>query len=191
MPGWKAQSLMAPAARLSNEAYLIQNPEHKSGSVLLLLFNEKDTAKFIMIERTDVGVHSGQVGLPGGKFETSDETLVATALRETNEEIGVDINSVSMIGQLSELYIPVSKYRVQPFVGFVHSKPQLNPNPEEVKSVIIADAGDFLNDSIVSRKEFKTSYGLLEAPYYAYGNFEIWGATSMILSEFIFLLKNE
>lgn len=190
LPGKDAQFLMAPETRMTNEEYLKLFPEYKSSSVLILLFSSGERTNFVLIERMGGGgVHSGQIGLPGGKHESSDVTFANTALRETEEEIGINRNEIKLLGQLTDLFVPPSKFRVHPFVGFINFRPQFIPNEMEVKKIIEPDLETFLNDKIKFKKEFTTSYGKLPASYFKYEEYEIWGATAMIISEFIAMFK--
>jgi 8-oxo-dGTP pyrophosphatase MutT (NUDIX family) len=190
LPGKDAQFLMAPETRLSNEEYLKQFPEHKISSVLFLLFPSGEKTSFVLIERSGGGgVHSGQIALPGGKHEISDVTYENTALRETEEEIGVNKNEIQLLGILTDLFIPASKFRVYPYIGYIENKPMFVPHQLEVKSVVEADLEIFLKNETIHKKEFITSYGRLPAPYYLYNGYEIWGATAMLISEFIAMFK--
>jgi 8-oxo-dGTP pyrophosphatase MutT (NUDIX family) len=189
LPGKDAQFLMAPETRLTNEEYLRQFPEHKISSVLFLLFPSDEKTNFVLIERSGGGVHSGQIALPGGKFETSDVTYENTALRETEEEIGVDKNKIKLLGLMTDLFIPASKFRVYPHVGYIENKPMFVPHPAEVKTIVEADLEPFLDNKITNRKNFITNYGQLPAPYYLYNGYEIWGATAMLISEFATMFK--
>jgi 8-oxo-dGTP pyrophosphatase MutT (NUDIX family) len=192
LPGRGAQYLMAPETRLTNEEYLQKYPEHKISSVLLLLYPSGVKTNFVLIERArDKGVHSSQIALPGGKHELSDKTFEDTALRETEEEIGINRKDVILVGKLTDLFIPASRFRVFPHIGFMNYRPEFVPNIYEVKNVIEADLDVFLAPEIRFRKEFVTSYGQLPAPYFQYENYEIWGATAMIISEFIALFNHE
>lgn len=191
LPGKQAQFLMAPETRLTNEEYLKQFPEHKVSCVLFLLYPSGEKTHFALIERTSGGgVHGGQISLPGGKNETSDKSYWNTAVRETEEEIGVNRNEISLLGQMTDLFIPASKFRVFPHVGYVVNEPEFVPNKNEVKNIIHADLSLFLSGEIKFKKEFKTSYGKLPAPYFKYQDYEIWGATAMIISEFVSLFKS-
>ncbi|HKR03270.1 MAG TPA: CoA pyrophosphatase [Bacteroidia bacterium] len=191
LPGSDAQVLMAPETRLSNEEYLKQFPEHRISSVLFLLFPSDGKTNFVLIERSGGGVHSGQIALPGGKYEASDVTYENTALRETEEEIGVNKNEIRLLGTLTDLFIPASKFRVYPHVGLIENKPDFVPHQLEVKSIVEADLGTFLEKNIIHKKNFKTSYGQLSAPYYLYHGYEIWGATAMLVSEFLTMFKQK
>ncbi|MEP7171119.1 MAG: CoA pyrophosphatase [Bacteroidota bacterium] len=190
LPGNAAQVLMAPEKRLSNAEYLKQFPEYRISSVLFLLFPSNGKTSFALIERSDGGgVHSGQIALPGGKFETSDVTYENTALREAEEEIGVKRDNIRLLGSLTDLFIPASKFRVYPHVGYIENKPQFIPHQLEVKSIVEALLETFLEKKIINKKIFITKYGQLPAPYYLYKEYEIWGATAMLISEFISMFK--
>ncbi|MFI5220382.1 MAG: NUDIX hydrolase [Bacteroidia bacterium] len=183
---------MAPKLRLTSEEYLEQFPEHKTSSVLFLLYPSDEKTYFVLIERTSGdGVHSGQISLPGGKHEAGDKSYWNTAVRETEEEIGVNKKEMHFAGQLTDLFIPASKFRVYPHVGYILHTAEFVPNKNEVKKVIHADLKTFLSGKTKFEKEFITSYGKLPAPYFKYQDYEIWGATAMIISEFISLFKSE
>ena len=95
------------------------------------------------------------------------------------------------MGSLTDLFIPASMFRVYPYVGFVENKPKFVPHQLEVKTIVEADLETFLKNKIINKKNFITSYGNLSAPYYSYQGYEIWGATAMLISEFISLFKTK
>lgn len=168
---------------MSNKLHLA-----KQSAVLILLFPEKEKLKAVFIQRAEYeGIHSGQIAFPGGKKEVYDVDFKATALREVQEEIGVEPHEVEIIGQLTDLFIPPSNFLVKVFVGYCDQKPQYLLEFNEVQSVFEVDLDDFLNDSAISEKEFhaKALNSSVLAPYYLVNNFEIWGATAMITSELL------
>ena len=189
LPGLKAQVRMSPVSRTSDVASYGKREDPLRSGVLLLLYPQNDSTGFLLIERSTGGTHGGQIGLPGGKYELADLTIQQTALRETQEEIGVDVNAIKLLGSLTPLYIPASGYEVFPQVGYLDEAPHCHPNPAEVKRIIEATLMSFLNPALRKTGSFETSYGLKEAPYYDYQGDRIWGATSMILSEFIELFR--
>ena len=131
------------------------------------------------------GVHSGQISLPGGKFEETDESLIYTALRESQEEIGIDPGQVQIIGQLTEMYIPPSNFQVTPVVGYQASRPHFTADPKEVAKIIEIKLEDLLDERNRQMKKMKISLGFsLKVPSYFINKNIIWGATAMILSEF-------
>jgi 8-oxo-dGTP pyrophosphatase MutT (NUDIX family) len=131
------------------------------------------------------GVHSGQISLPGGKFEDSDDSLVFTALREAREEIGINPVKVQIIGQLTEMYIPPSNFMVTPIVGYQTSPPRFRADPKEVARIIEVNLVDLLEKRNIRNKNIRLRTGIsIKAPVYFIDGNVIWGATAMILSEF-------
>jgi 8-oxo-dGTP pyrophosphatase MutT (NUDIX family) len=191
LPGRDAQLRMAHAERKINLARYKIPQDAKWGSVLILFFEEEGSIKFPLILRPEYdGVHSGQVGFPGGKFEPPDETLVATALRESNEEIGVVAKDVEVLGKLTELYIPPSNFLVHPHVGKIDYRPAFFPDEKEVMKVIEVSLDELMNEKIVGEKEIKLSNGLrIVSPYFGLQGHAVWGATAMILSELKVVLR--
>lgn len=157
---------------------------------MLLLYKSNGKICFPVIERADEGPHAGQLALPGGKNE-STESLWQTALRESFEEINAVPEKIECLGKLSELSIPVSHYRVHPFVGLAKGKMDFVAQANEVKRIIEIDLEDFINRYERKLLPFNTSYGLLKAPCFVYQDLKIWGATSMILNEFICILQTK
>lgn len=185
LPGATAHEAMMPAAR---KRIAIDETNYSKSAVMLLLYESENKIFFPIIERSDDGPHAGQLALPGGKNE-STESLWQTALRESFEEINAVPEKIECLGKLSELSIPVSRYRVHPFVGISKAKMEFIPHAGEVKRIIEIDLEDFLMNHQIKILPFKTSYGMLDAPCFTFHELKIWGATSMILNEFICLLK--
>ncbi len=192
LPGYEAQQLLAPFHRKSTAFYLERNPSYKTGCVMIILFPINNQPHLIMIERSDGDgrAHSGQISFPGGRRELDDATLIDVALRETYEEIGVNPSSIKISGELTELYIPVSNYLVHPFVGIIDQLPEFILNTAEVKKVLIPELDLFLKHDGMSTFDF-TSYdgSIINAPYYSFGDYKIWGASAMMISELCTLIK--
>jgi 8-oxo-dGTP pyrophosphatase MutT (NUDIX family) len=190
LPGEEIQYRLAPKSRLPKEALLKKNDDFRVSCVLILLYpSGTGEIKTMLIKRPPgTGVHGGQIALPGGKSEEKDASLWHTSIRETEEEVGVDEKHIIEIGALTSLFIPVSKFMVYPFVGYTQSKPNFVANPVEVHQLIPTNINDLLKMP-VSEKFVETSYGKINAPYYKLGEHEIWGATAMILSEFIEMIE--
>lgn len=167
----------------------IRRPEHLNGSaklaaVLLLLFPKDDQLSTIMIKRNEYpGVHSGQIGLPGGRQEYG-ETFDLTALRETREELGIDPSQVSLIGQLTPIYIPPSDFEVHPYVGYIPHYPTWQPDPSEVAAIVETPIAAFFDDGLKKNQEIHVDTFTITAPYYDIQGHQVWGATAIILSEF-------
>jgi 8-oxo-dGTP pyrophosphatase MutT (NUDIX family) len=155
------------------------------------LYPKNGEVCFILMRRPDyTGVHSGQISLPGGKFEPGDRDLIATAVREAKEEVGIKPSTVKIIGTLTPLYIPPSNYIVTPAVGWAEPRPEFKADPREVDEMIEVKLTDFLDDRHVQSKRIKLFMGIsANFPcFYIDGNI-IWGATAMMLSEFRVILK--
>lgn len=185
LPGYEAQKRMEPSVRADLLGNTTPNMATRKSAVMILLYPSGQGLDFVLIKRQIYdGPHSGQVSLPGGKVDESDTSIEGTALRETYEEVGVEPNQITILGKLTELFIPVSNLLVQPFVGIVAQKPQFSPNLQEVEYIVEVDVAHLLDDSKKSVKVI-TSHGRpITAPYYSFQNEMVWGATAMILSEF-------
>lgn len=190
LPGLDKQLLMAPAHRENDIRLGLHNPKATKSSVLILIYPHEGSIKTVVMLRPSYdGVHSGQISLPGGKWETYDRDMSATALRETQEEIGVSPSNIRLVGALSPLYIPPSNYIVYPFIGVADSKPDFLADPGEVQELIEINLADLVNKNTATLRKVTLSDGTsFEVPCYAFGEMTIWGATAMILSEFTELL---
>lgn len=191
MPGLDAQLKMAPVDRLPDSLLKADFPEAKPSSVVLLVFPEQLQPKMVLIERnTYRGVHSGQMGLPGGKVDINDEGLEHTALRELKEELGIEREKIQIVGKLTPLYIPVSKFMVHPFVGLLKESPQFKPDPRELAGYITIHPSELIDARNQKLSKVNLGEGLSKTvPSYHLGDKVIWGATAMILGEFSELIK--
>lgn len=191
LPGQSAQIKMAPITRLIELERERTAEEPRKSAVLILFYPDKGKIKLILIKRAiDKTVHSGQISFPGGKFEKSDKDLKQTALRETEEEIGIEPGQVTIIGSLSKLYIPPSNFDVYPFVGFLQKKPQLNGN-HEVQHILEVDFEELRKPATcVEKAIFHRTGKVVMVPSYAIQNEIIWGATAMMTSELLEVAVN-
>ncbi|MFI5135961.1 MAG: NUDIX hydrolase [Chitinophagales bacterium] len=183
---------MAPVGRLTIDQYReLRKNDPKQSAVLICMYPlNKSVYTALILRPPEQGVHSDQVSFPGGAFEDADQSLEQTALREVSEEIGIDPFTVELLGRLTPVYIPVSNYLVQPVVGFMMNQPKFNLNKSEVRRIIEADCGEFLNEVNKGKHFFKSGMGIeIEAPYYEIQQQKIWGATAMILSELEVILR--
>ncbi|MCX6199910.1 MAG: CoA pyrophosphatase [Bacteroidetes bacterium] len=190
LPGEEAQYRMAPSyrPRLTKEEILANNP--RLSGVMLLLFEKKNELHIAFTQRKKYeGVHSGQMSFPGGKKDISDADLLETALRETFEEIGIDRNKIEVIGGLSELYIPPSNFLVSPSIGFATGFEKFVPPQNEVEKVVEIPVSFFFDNKNVNlRTEIKLFDGsTVHVPAYIFNEHIIWGATAIMLSEFVFI----
>jgi 8-oxo-dGTP pyrophosphatase MutT (NUDIX family) len=187
LPGADAQKLLAPRPRKGWEPGTIPDGcRHASG--LLLLCPLGDQAGLILtVRHGDLPQHAGQVSLPGGAVEEG-ESIEQGALREAHEEVGVDPRAVRVLGQLSPLHIPVSRFVLHPVVGIARRRPVLLPQAGEVDRILETPLS-LLTDHksyAIERRVFRgTRY---EVPYVEVQGEKVWGATAMILAEFLVLL---
>ena len=184
---------MAPAIRIEElEKGFKKKKNPKKAGVLALFYPNKNhrTHLLLILRKTYPGVHSNQIGFPGGKSEKGDSDLVHTALRETHEEVGVPPERVSIVKSLSEVYIPPSNFEVQPFVGLYPSPRPFVPQASEVESLVEVSLGDFMDDSAIFKQKLSTSYAKnIDVPAFKLNGYTVWGATAMMLSEIKELLR--
>ena len=187
LPGLNAQKKMAPDGRINGNYN--SNPKYaKKSAVLILLYQTCDKVYFPVIQKTMYeGVHSGQISFPGGQYEFEDKTLNITAVREAEEEIGVNSKDVEVLGKLTDLFIPVSNFIVTPYVGVIYKKPIFNVNPSEVDKIFEVEISELISPKILNEK-IQINGSEIIAPYYIFNKVKIWGATAMVLSEFSDLL---
>jgi len=185
LPGEEAHLRMHPR-RPSVSSHLAISANGKKSAVLALFYEHKNTLFGLLTERQDYdGNHSGQMSFPGGRMEEVDTTLHDTALRETEEEIGIQQSSVEILGKLTEVYISVSNYVVQPYIGISKEKPKLVLNEREVKSVIHFPVEKILTDDAISLSRIRLPNGvwIKDVPSFILDEKIVWGATALILNE--------
>ena len=191
LPGLAAQLQMA-STRLLEKLKSLNIPDHTNlAGVLVLMYPHAGDIMIVLIKRTnDGGVHSGQISFPGGRVENSDPDIIRTALRETFEETGIPAGLITPLGKLSELYIPPSNYKVTPVVGYMESEPIYHPDPAEVEKIIEVSLFELLQEDIFKKKTINTRGVELEVPCFTIDEHVIWGATAMILSELIEVIRS-
>ena len=193
LPGWEGHKGMAPDFRQEElERMRDKMGQARQSAVLILLYEKDGQLTFPCIQRAAYdGIHSGQISLPGGQREESDPDFSYTALRETQEEIGVPMEQIKLLGQLSDLYIPPSNFLVKVFVGYSKIIPVFIPDPTEVDRVVEVPLNDLMISENIKRKVFYRSSDGKEktAPYFDVAGVEIWGATAMVLGELVEIMK--
>lgn len=164
----------------------------KKAGVLALIYpclNGK-TMFLLILRKTYQGVHSAQVGFPGGKLEKQDASLEEAATRETFEEVGVPIDKIIVLRELTPVYIPPSNFYVSPFIGVTHTKPLFKLQEDEVEALIEVEMQHFLEEDIVMTNRVAASYSIdVEVPTFKLNGHIVWGATAMMLSEMKDLIK--
>ncbi|MFZ9847927.1 MAG: NUDIX hydrolase [Flavobacteriales bacterium] len=184
LPGKEAQYSMAPYREVVDAKFKNQK-EAKTAGVLLLIYPVNNQPHLVLTKRpTYEGHHSAQISFPGGKREEKDENFAQTALRETEEEIGISASNITIIGELSDLYIPPSNFKVYPFVGVSYTQPHFIKGPKEVAEIIELSISELLREDIIKSKKMKLAAGLnFNTPYFDIQNHVVWGATAMMLNE--------
>ena len=194
LPGIETQLKMMNTSLRNNgpDRYRKVAEDAKKACVLLLLFRKEGAWHTVLMQRPETAyAHSKQISFPGGGLEDSDADLAAGALRETEEEFGIPRENISVVGRLSQLYIPVSGYLVYPFVGYLAEAPSYTPDPKEVADIIEVKVEDLINPSLRKLTTIETPNGLTlkEVPYFDLEGKIVWGATAMMLNEFSEILK--
>jgi 8-oxo-dGTP pyrophosphatase MutT (NUDIX family) len=186
LPGKDVQYRMAPSARNPDMALPKNDLLRRNSGVLILLYPFKNDVKIVFIKRAcSGGPHSGQIALPGGKHEAIDKNLIQTALREAVEEIGVNHDDIIVLGTLTSLFIPVSNIAVLPVVGWCDHRPDFikdNVEVDEILEINLNHLADLKNKMV---KKIRVHDFEIDAPCYMINDYCIWGATAMIMSEFL------
>lgn len=190
LPGLKAQLRMAPRPGSLKLPEPHRMPR-KSG-VLVVLFPDavRDDLCLVLTRRTErVADHKGQISLPGGAADPEDASIVHTALREACEEVGVCSDAMRVLGSLTPVYIPPSDFCVQPYVAYLSSPPQFSPQPEEVAEILEVPLSHLLDERNVVVEEWILDGEKKQVPYFDVYGHKVWGATAVVLSEFIAVLQ--
>jgi 8-oxo-dGTP pyrophosphatase MutT (NUDIX family) len=192
LEGENAHQVYSPPYRplFSYEEILAKNPKFAAVNILLYLKNNEWYFPLMVRSTNDRDRHSGQISLPGGKKEEYDINFEETAKRETSEEMGIDIYYNRIIREMSPIYIPPSNFYVKAFVSYTKKNPQFILQETEAVELIEFPVATLLNLSEHPEMMVLPSSRGVEVPVINFNNYSIWGATSMILSEFSHLLKN-
>lgn len=185
LPGAESHLKMVPQERRELLKQFATGSVPKASSVLILLYPANDSIETILIRRSqDLSVHSGQISFPGGKRDETDQSAIDTALREAEEEIGVNRNAIEILGTLSPLYVHPSNFEITPVIGFCKEPGILKPNPTEVDEVIRISLTGLTGSKKYTDIEVR-GYTLYQVPCFSMNGHIIWGATAMILQEML------
>lgn len=185
LPGEVAHKDMIPYRPLTSEM-MVDAEDYRESSVAILLYQENQEWKSVFIERPSYeGVHSGQIAFPGGKKDLTDTDLVETAIREMHEEIGFYDPNLELLGQLTKVYIPVSKFLVYPHVFLTHEQPIFTPDAYEVKDILPFSLFEILEESRLIQTTVQTGNGvrIKNVPAFQIQEKYVWGATCLIVNE--------
>lgn len=163
----------------------------RAGGVIILLYEDEGIVRFPLIRRADYpGAHGGQVSLPGGKAEAGEDAIQA-ALRECEEEIGVDRKLINVLGKLSNFLVIPSNFLVTPVIASIEEKPVFIPDAFEVSRILHAKLTDVTSEDAIRETEILAAgkYRMM-APHFEVENEIVWGATAMMLNEFRVMLAD-
>lgn len=190
LPGEKAHCKMAPRPKFIEGIEGVHSAPPVNSAVLVLIVPWGNTLAIPFIRRVNAGkYHGGQIAFPGGKMEKSDVNALQTALRECHEEIGVPEERVSILGVLSDIYIPLSNFNITPIVGTTLYMPEFTLSQNEVEQIIMVKLHDLFDDKNKTTTSFYRHEHEIVAPGYKIGENFIWGATAMIIAELEQLMK--
>ena len=187
LPGREAHVRMAPRPR-PGWRHEVKPDEARPAAAMLVLYPHGGLPHLLLtLRRRDLPAHSGQISLPGGAVERGEE-IVAAALRETREEVGVPEREITPLGALSALHIPLSGFMLHPIVGIAERRLRWRPSPLEVESILevpLARLGD--------REHVRVETWLLKdrearVPFFDLRPGALWGATAMVLAELMWIL---
>ena len=186
LPGHDAFAALSGYPRPSVEAALQLDPPPRESAVLVLIHSVQGVDHTLLMKRPVYdGVHSGQIGFPGGKREPGDRDLQATALREFAEETGADTAAFAVVGELSRIHIPPSRILVTPVVAWSAGLGPLRPDPREVDQLLDVPLPELLRDDLLKHRPMMLGTPRLEynVAYWDVLGEVVWGATAMIIAE--------
>ena len=186
LPGFSAQEKM----KVKNSRIIKNNNAEIPSAVLIILYPENNDWYFLLTKRAkNLSHHKGQISLPGG-IQENRESYEQTALREANEEIGIKDKDIQIIGKLTSISVPVSNFKIFPFIGWVKKKPKMIVQENEVERVFSVSINELLNKKTLKEKSEVYLNRQIKIPYFDFGGEVVWGATSMILSELREIIKD-
>ena len=186
LPGETSHIRMSPLKRPLSSLALQEATNVRESAVAIILFLKEDRFQCILIQRPVYeGTHSGQVAFPGGKKDLEDAHLEYTARREAFEEVGIQLTENLLIGELTEVFIPVSGFKVKPFIYFHETTPELTPDEREVAEIFTFSIENLIDEQSFSSMEIKFPNGIVQKniPCFNLSQKQIWGATALILNE--------
>jgi len=192
LPGLAAQEKMFPFNRQNRSLPSAETIEKaKKAAVCLLLYEKEASWHFVLIKRTTYeGVHSGQMAFPGGRVEDEDGSMEVTALRETEEEVGIDRKKIEVLGKLSPVYIPPSNTWVQPVVAYLSYVPTFKAQETEVAQIVEVPLLVLADPNIQKQEMVMVAKGTsVKVPCFQIDQHIVWGATAIMLSEWLMIFE--
>jgi 8-oxo-dGTP pyrophosphatase MutT (NUDIX family) len=165
-------------------------PPARPAATLLALYPGEDGELVapLTIRRSELRAHAGEVSLPGGAIDAGDASAEAAALREAWEEVGLDPSVVRVLGRLDPVWIPVSNFELEPFVGAVSRRPTLVPHDAEVAAIVELPVRALFDPAVLADEEFDARGITVRAGAYRHGAIVVWGATAITLGMFAHVL---
>ena len=190
LPGVEAQRRFVPSPPQPGWRFNHYPEDARLAAALLLIYpRENDIAVPLTVRGSGLARHAGQISLPGGATDPG-ETLAEAALREASEEIGVDPAAVRILGELTPVHVLVSGFTLHPVVGVTDERPAFIAAPGEVDEIVEVSLDD-LRDASRIRSGTRLREGVaVEYPYFDIAGHQVWGATAMVLGEFVWLLSD-
>lgn len=192
LPGEQAHQLLMPVKRPLSSIAKANTSTYRESAVGIVLHPGQDAMQCILIKRPSyAGAHSGQISFPGGKRDATDIDLEYTARRECFEEIALPHEHATLIHPLTEVFIPVSKFSVQPYIFYTDQLPELRPDQREVEKIIHFDIAHLIQSETISTTSIPLQTGLTmkDVPYFNIHGHIVWGATAMMLAELKVILE--
>jgi 8-oxo-dGTP pyrophosphatase MutT (NUDIX family) len=187
LPGLDAQMRMSPRPRLGAESGIDVNSLRPAAALLLIYPHEDAWHMPLTLRGSNLRHHTGQISLPGGRLDAG-ESVEQAALREAHEEIGVTPVDVDVLGRLTPLPVYVSGHLLHPVVGFAARRPDFNLHSHEVERLIEVPIAVLREPDRVlweERTRILPPQGVMNVPYFDVLDARVWGATAMVLSEFV------
>lgn len=193
LPGEDSHNELSPGRGRSSEALAKVDNYRESGVAVIIYFKDNSWQSILILRTTYKGAHSGQVSFPGGKKETFDDSIIETAIRESEEEIGISRNNLSFLGELTPIYIPVSNFKVEASVFYLQEDNTFVKDLKEVQEIIHYPLIDLLNPDNKGATNINVSDQLKmkDVPCFFIQNHIVWGATAIILNELKQILNRE
>jgi 8-oxo-dGTP pyrophosphatase MutT (NUDIX family) len=164
---------------------ILNHPNFVHSAVLMPIFSENQELKFILTKRTEsLKRHRGEISFPGGRKDQRDKSLEETALRETDEEIGVPPGKIKILGRLDDLFT-ITRYIITPFIGIIAKPVECRSNSREVAELLYVPLDLFLQKEKFAEKNIPQDGANFPVYYYYWNNYEIWGATAHIINQFM------